>query len=117
MRFTLARIRGLADRYLCAEAQFPKSTTRPWPESTSPLTPEQDTSSEPTQPTILDRITPPEPSTPTAAPQLKAPPYSTRLGNLYQVRADGRRYSLIPKWAMNPKDWKRFTDLIQERAQ
>jgi hypothetical protein len=43
--------------------------------------------------------------------------YSARLGNLYQVRADGGRYSLISKWAMNPKDWKRFTDLIQERIQ
>jgi hypothetical protein len=41
--------------------------------------------------------------------------YSARLGNLYHVRADGKRQIVVPRWTVDPKAWKHFTDLVQER--
>jgi hypothetical protein len=43
--------------------------------------------------------------------------YSGRLGNLYQVRADGKRRLLAAAWQMEPKAWRHFTDLLLERRQ
>lgn len=40
--------------------------------------------------------------------------YSARLGNLYQVRADGKRQMVVNRWAMEPKAWKQFTDRLKE---
>lgn len=43
--------------------------------------------------------------------------YSARLGNLYQVRAGGKRQLIVVRWAMEPKAWKHFTDQLQEQVQ
>jgi hypothetical protein len=42
--------------------------------------------------------------------------YSARLGNLYQVRTDGKRELAVQGWMLDPVAWKHFTDLIQERV-
>jgi hypothetical protein len=42
--------------------------------------------------------------------------YWARLGNLYQVRADGKRQIVVTRWSMDPKAWKHFTDQLQEQA-
>jgi hypothetical protein len=41
--------------------------------------------------------------------------YSARLNAIHQVRVDGKRQLVAAAWQMEPKSWKHFTDLLQER--
>lgn len=41
--------------------------------------------------------------------------YSARLNAIHQVRTDGKRQLVAAAWQMEPKAWKHFTDLLQER--
>ncbi|WP_205324181.1 hypothetical protein [Glycomyces sp. YM15] len=42
--------------------------------------------------------------------------YSARLDAIHEVRADGKRRLVTGSWQFDPKTWKHFTDLIQERV-
>ncbi|MBO3733819.1 hypothetical protein [Glycomyces niveus] len=43
------------------------------------------------------------------------PPSPEPLNAIHEVRADGRRRLVAAAWQIEPKAWKHFTDLLQER--